>query len=219
MVLTLRRCLVQSSSVTGERQIIPMSSRRFVLAAAAGIIGSNPGPVTSRPLPGLLAPGPASAYRAQLADFGRLIGHWKMSIETYRPDGSVLQRIKGTWDFGWILEGRAVQDVFVTFPTHPDPSSHLSPSIGEHGTTVRMYDPALDAWQVTYFGPRHDLIAAFVARRQGADMVLERKEPNGDLTHWVFDRIESGSFRWRALTSSDGGATWKLDQTMIGTRG
>ncbi len=62
----------------------------------------------------LTAPGPDRAYAQPLMDFGRLVGHWRMRIETFDERGSIHQKITGVWDFGWILRGRAIQDVFVT---------------------------------------------------------------------------------------------------------
>lgn len=81
-----------------------------------------------------------------------------------------------------------------------------------------MCDPQNDSWAITYFGPKHHLSAASTARRRGAAIVLKRRENDGELTHWIFDEIGARRFRWRAMSSKDHGASWQLDELMIGTR-
>lgn len=158
----------------------------------------------------LVAPPPAAAAVPPLADFGRLIGSWKMRSHTFGPAGAPAHAREALWTFSWVLQGRAVQDVFAVI----DPGGGYS----EYGTTVRMYRPSCDCWSVTYFGPKHELSVSFVAARKGTDMVMRRSEANGDYTRWVFDSISQNHFRWRALTSRDRGRSWRLDQVMSGER-
>src|SRR5881296_1309751 len=104
-------------------------------------------PGLSRPHPlwtidGLGAEGPFPDFKEKLALFGQFVGDWVIEEARYpRPHGLEL-RSQGEIHFGWILDGRAVQDVFMT----RDPDTGRAVPIG---TTVRFYDPKLDAWQST----------------------------------------------------------------------
>lgn len=58
-----------------------------------------------------------------------------------RPDGTRVKG-KGEWHWGWVLDGRAIQDVWIA---HNDVSQSNAP-ITEWGTTLRFYDPKTDVW-------------------------------------------------------------------------
>src|SRR2546422_658028 len=76
-------------------------------------------PRMSRPHPlwtidGLGAEGPFPDFKEKLALFGQFVGDWVIEEARYpRPHGLEL-RSQGEIHFGWILDGRAVQDVFMT---------------------------------------------------------------------------------------------------------
>jgi hypothetical protein len=55
---------------------------------------------------------PAPDRADALALYGRFIGDWDADIATYTPDG-VRHHGQGEIHFDWILEGRAIQDVWM----------------------------------------------------------------------------------------------------------
>ena len=174
-----------------------------------------PSPATALDL--LAAAGPAAEHRAELMQFGRLVGLWNLDIRLYDGAGHETRHAKGKWEFGWVLEGRAVQDVFIVYgPSKGSPAAAATPS--EYGTTLRVYDHQIGGWRVVYSGPLHGQMLQFIGRQVGEDLVLQRQEEDGALTHWTFSAIRSGSFRWEATTSRDGGRTWTTDQVMLATR-
>src|SRR5438132_13016604 len=48
--------------------------------------------------------------------FDRLVGTWDADFSFYRADGSVFHK-KGELLFGWVMDGHAVQDVWIGYPT------------------------------------------------------------------------------------------------------
>ena len=54
-------------------------------------------------------------------------------------------------------------------------------------------------------------------RPAGGDIVLISDEDDPQL-RWRFTDIEANSFRWRAESSRDAGATWEPDEEMVATR-
>jgi len=164
----------------------------------------------------LHAPGPNTEHRDKLMQFGRLVGRWDLDVIYYGEDGKITRRTPGEWLFGWALEGRAVEDVWIVPPRAQRPEG--GPPPGEYGVTLRFYDPRIDAWRSTWHGPVNGIVWPFIARQEGDEMVLARTEDDGSLTRWIFSQIEERSFHWRAVTSRDGGKTWRLEQEMFATR-
>lgn len=161
----------------------------------------------------LVAPGPHPDHAAELNMFGRLIGSW--DIEWSAPPGEPqLETPRGELHFGWVLGGRAVQDVWIV-PGRGLPGSGRRP--GFYGTTVWFYDPELGAWRSTWVEPVSGRVRRFIGRPDGAAIVLLSDEDDPQL-RWRIDRITAQSFRWSSESSRDGGRTWTHDEQMLATR-
>ena len=72
--------------------------------------------------------------------FDRLVGKWDADFTFYRADGSVFHK-KGELLFGWVMDGRAVQDLWIGYPTEGQKERTI-------GTTIRFFDTALKQWRV-----------------------------------------------------------------------
>lgn len=166
------------------------------------------------------APDPALAEKLKL--FGQFIGDWEFDLVSIQDDG---KRVKGggQWHFGWVLDGRAIQDVWIA----RDDTSRPDAPISEWGSTTRFYDAKTDTWRVVWAGPRRGSLMAFVAKQLNDEIVMEvdyvqalpRMNPaDGPPIHrgqWIFDQIKPSSFHWRSVISHDGGKTWQLTSEMF----
>ena len=66
----------------------------------------------------------------------------------------------------------------------------LLPVTGDwYGTTLRVYDPGLDAWHILWSNPATQLYTRQIGRARGADIVQEGKHESGALLRWSFTRI------------------------------
>jgi hypothetical protein len=160
----------------------------------------------------------ASHPRASLADklqlFGQFVGSWNVEITNFRPDGS-LETVEGEWHFGWVLDGRAIQDVWIA----PKRSLRAgNEEIGEYGATIRFYDAKIDAWRSTWIGPARGWVLPFIARQIKDEIVLEGDFAPNPSRKWIFSDITVDSFHWRAIESSDGWLTLRKVQEMFATR-
>ena len=156
----------------------------FILIAAMTI----PSAIAQSTFPALLANGPDAKYRAKLQLFGQFAGSWTFEGTEYRDDGSK-PRDKGEIHCQWVLEGRAIQDVFL----ETSRSDH-EPLL--YGTTIRFYDPKTDAWTVTWINPGAAVVRRFVGRKSGSEIVMEGNAEDGTPIRWVFSDIEPCSFHW-----------------------
>jgi hypothetical protein len=160
----------------------------------------------------LVADGPHPAHAGALMLFGQFVGEWDVDWAAYDEDGGQTMTERGEWIFGWVLEGRAVQDVWII----PERARRARPDEpeGEYGTTIRFYDPRRNLWLVTWSGPVGGARRTFIARRSGDEIVLEGRTDDGLPLRWVFSEIEPDSFRWRSISSGDGGETWRMCEEM-----
>ncbi len=158
----------------------------------------------------------ASAPLEELAEklhlFGQFVSSWDARVVNYKPDGST-QILEGEWHFGWVLEGRAVQDVWIA--PKRDLRSAGETAGGDFGATIRFYDAKIDAWRSTWIGPIKGLVIPFIARQINAEIVLEGSLNTGLEKKWIFSHITKDSFRWRSMESADGWATESKVQEMF----
>src|SRR6266568_3314755 len=80
---------------------------------------------------------------------------------------------------------------------YPQPDGREIPS----GTTIRYYEPKIDAWHSIWISPKQGIVQSFVAREEGEEIVLRGETKEGYPEHWIFSEITPASFRWRALES------------------
>ena len=57
-----------------------------------------------------------------------------------------------------------------------------------YGTTLRIYDPNLDAWRILWNDPATDFFAQQIGRARGNDIVQEGQDPRGGAMRWTFVR-------------------------------
>lgn len=165
---------------------------------------------------GLLASAPLSAMAEQLHLYGQFIGDWDLLVTQYLPDGTTTSR-RGEWNFRWVLEGRAVQDMFIV-PARGDRGRAPPDKKESYGTTLRIYDPERDSWEITYVDPVYAAVFRMTARVENGEIVQKGVDRNGHTYRWVFFDIHPDSFRWRSEVMQDGGTTWRKEQDFRATR-
>lgn len=150
----------------------------------------------------LNAGGPDKIDRDKLMLFGQFVGDWEIrECKTLDRDGN-WKTAKGELHWGWILDGKALQDVWIGVP--------------DMGTTVRFYDSNKDIWYSTWISPKQGIVRVFTGNKVGNDIVLETRESSEKFMKWIFFDIQQNSFRWRAERSDDSGKTWlKVEEMTI----
>jgi hypothetical protein len=171
--------------------------------------------------PALLAPG-AAADRAQaLQLYGWLVGHWNIEVQAFDAGGKQY-RSCGEIHAGWVLEGRAIQDVWL-IPPRRERTATLNPAdypvTGPwYGTTLRVCPPQLDAWHIYWIDPVTVFQARMLGRASGSDIVQEGTLENGTRLRWSFSYRRPESFRWTGEASMDGGQSWMLQVDIAARR-
>jgi Domain of unknown function (DUF4440) len=183
-----------------------MKNRTWILGA--WILFASISLSAEQEIGGLGASGPAPDLADKMMLFGQFVGDWECDVVLRLPNGS---KVNGScdWHFGWTLEGRAIQDVWIAHYRDAGSDNRAR----AYGTTVRWYDPKADVWQIVWINAQQNSAHTFRARQIGAEIVLD----GTDTPHpyrWIFSEITPQSFHWRSEDSSDGGKTWTIGQEM-----
>ncbi|MEI7037644.1 hypothetical protein [Fulvimonas yonginensis] len=130
----------------------------------------------------LMAPGPAADRADAMDTYGWLVGDWVFDARVVL-DGRATPVEGGRIHAAWVLEGRAIQDVWIL------------PGVFA-GTTLRVYDPGLDAWHILWSDPLRQYYNRQLGRRHGDAIVQEGNDASGTGTRWSFLDRAPDRFRW-----------------------
>jgi hypothetical protein len=121
--------------------------------------------------------------------YGKLIGEWELEwVEHEGTDNE--RRVRGEWIFSRILDGMAVQDLFIV-PSRTERNINPQPD-GEYGTTVRIYNPRTHHWDI-YYGCTGQAFR-LEGKREG-DSVVHTEVSEGKMK-WIISNITETGFRW-----------------------
>lgn len=152
---------------------------------------------------GLQAVGPHPSLGEQAQVFGRFVGVWDGEYTEFSKDGKTIHS-SGEWIFGWIMDGRAIQDLFIIHPSAARKERYI-------GTTVRYFEPKSGTWSVTFIDPENGSVASFTGGAvEDGRIVLHSQNKDGKESRWSFDEIRPDSWVFRDEETSDGGKTWRL---------
>lgn len=140
--------------------------------------------------------------------YGWLIGSWELDVLHYGSEVPA-PNLKGEAHFRWILEGRAVQDVWI-MPRLSERGAQLTKTNNTYGTTLRVWDPTLQAWRVTWINPVTGNRNELLGRGIGSDIVQIGALADGTPIRWIFSEITPDSFLWSGETLNADGNSWKL---------
>jgi hypothetical protein len=153
--------------------------------------------------------GPAADRVEEMTLYGWMVGDWEMDYAYNLSDGTI-RRGHGSIHSGWVLQGRAIQDIWRIPGRTPgvpdDPAESWM-----HGTTLRIYDPGIDAWHIIWSDPVKQYYSRQLGRARGDDIVQEGVDADGTSVRWTFTERTPESFHWIGERSADGGKTWRLE--------
>jgi hypothetical protein len=183
---------------------LPVVASTMVGIAAAATAGA---PMTDPRLEmatALEAASPHPSLGAQAEVLGRLVGAWDVEYTDFRKDGTTRHRT-GELHFGWVLDGRVLQDLWVVDPSGTSKEREVY-------TDLFYFEPKSGSWHVASVDPYEASVATFAGGVLGDNrIVLESHDlvPN-ETRRWSFNDISPSSLVFRDEASSDGGKSWTL---------
>lgn len=152
----------------------------------------------------LSAPGPHPSLGDEARVWDRFVGAWDCDYTFFLEDGGV-RRSRGELEFGWVMDGRAIQDIWITYPKEAGKERGI-------GTSLRFFDNKSKTWQVVFISPAYSAVLKVRGGTEGDRIVLRGVDDEGSMLRWSFNDIKPDSFTWRGEKSRDGGKTWKLEE-------
>ena len=159
-------------------------------------------PLSSSFIDALMASGPAADRAERLSLYAFLVGQWEMDAVFHLDDGAS-RKSRGEIHAAWVLAGRAIQDVWIV-PARDGSAPSLPDGRSFFGTTLRIYDPGIDAWHILWNDPVQQAYGHQIARPQGRDIVQEGTYGEGIKIRWSFCEITGNSFHWRGERWDEG---------------
>jgi hypothetical protein len=162
----------------------------------------------------LTSEGPFEPLASELETFGRFVGSW--DLRWSRPgDAEAPTEALGELHFGWILGGRAVQDVWIV-PGRDSGKAGEGP-YAFWGSTIRFFDADLGAWRSTWVEPVSGRVRKFIGRTVDGEIHLISTD-EAPFLRWRFTDISDDRFVWLGEYSSDEGRSWLVEERMVATR-
>jgi len=152
----------------------------------------------------LASPNPNPALGEEAQTFDRLVGSWDADFTFHADDGTVRHK-KGELHFGWVMDGRAVQDLWIGYPAEGQKDRSI-------GTTIRFFDSKIKQWRIVFINPQFNYVVTTQGGREGDRIVLRGTDTDGLPIRWTFREITTASFHWQGEKSHDGGKTWKVEE-------
>jgi hypothetical protein len=149
--------------------------------------------------------------------YGWLVGSWELDVLRYRGIDVSSQKLTAEAHFGWVLEGRAIQDVWI-MPRVSDRSSDSDHMNNMYGTTLRVWDPEIQAWRIRWINPVRGHEERQTGRRMGDEIVQIGARADGTSTRWRFTEITPDSFHWIGEALEADGKTWKTEGEFLARR-
>jgi hypothetical protein len=153
--------------------------------------------------------GPPADRAKDMDLYGWLIGSWEMDTVHHLDDGTI-QKSTGEIHFGWVLEGRAIQDIWIR-PKRPAPSIM-------YGTTLRIFDPGIEGWHIIWTDPLNQDYSRQIGRAEGKDIVQIGDDSRGLQTRWRFTEITADSFHWIGEERSSESDPWQVTYEHLARR-
>ena len=165
------------------RHLVGIFFGLIALAANSGVPLTHAGPNENAP--------------PEVKQFGQLAGHWSCVSETRQADGT-FKTVPGiaTWSWYYILEGYAVQDVWL-----PDRQQNAQAPMG---TNIRTYDAVNGWWDVVWSTQQAPAFERYRAsyRNNELHMFAERPANGGFPRHLM--RVTFLDWRYEASGLTDG---------------
>ena len=169
-------------------------------------------------LEALSAEEPHPALKPKLRLYGQFIGSWRVDADFWALDGSDHWSAVGEVHFHWVLQGAAIQDLFI-IPARKLRGSHYAKKPWHrYGSTFRWYDPRIDAWRISFFDPLRSVQMEQIGRAVGDEIHQIGDDPSGLVRRWRFTQITDRAFVWLGEVSWDRGEHWMLELKMDAKR-
>jgi len=149
--------------------------------------------------------------------YGWLCGSWNLDVLHYRAIDVSARGITGEVHAARVLEGRAVQDVWI-MPRRDERTADPDRGMDMYGTTLRSWDSSIGAWRIAWTNPVSNHREEQIGNWNGRDILQTGERADGTKTRWTFTDITNESFHWRGEALYPGQSAWTLEGEFLARR-
>jgi hypothetical protein len=149
--------------------------------------------------------------------YGWLCGSWDLVVLRYRGVDVSAQGLTGEVHAARVLEGGAVQDVWI-MPPRSRRQKTSDPTMNMYGTTLRSWDASIQAWRIAWTNPIRSHREEQIGAWNGRDILQTGARADGTKTRWTFTEITADSFHWRGEALYPNATDWVLEGEFLATR-
>ncbi len=164
----------------------------------------------------LVSSGRSAEIPENFDTYGWLVGSWDLDVVYYWANVAG-RGLKGELHASWVLEGRAIQDLWI-MPRIADRTPSLDKTTNMYGTTMRVWDSSIQAWRITWFNPVVCAEERLIGRSVDNDIVQLGCRADGTPSRWRFTEIRRDSFHWIGEFLQHNGNTWTLAGEFLARR-
>jgi len=151
------------------------------------------------------ADAPHAEAPAPLSHFAPMIGRWVITDWSPNETGAWIEGSGADWDFAYVMDGWAVQDVWVK----PGRATAVDdPSQRTIGTNVRLWDDANDRWKMSWIRTSAGEPQTWYAQSTAEEIVMTLTLPGQDAPRRriTFYDMTGETFDWRMEAAGEDGA-------------
>ena len=149
--------------------------------------------------------------------YGWLCGSWDLEVLHYRGIDVAARGLMGEVHAGRVLEGRAVQDVWI-MPRRPNIAAVLDRGMNMYGTTLARGTRRFKAWRIAWTNPVSGHREEQVGRWNGRDILQEGTRAGRHEDAVDLHGDHGNSFHWRGEALYPDNETWTLEGEFIAKR-
>ncbi|KAA3660389.1 MAG: hypothetical protein DWQ10_06760, partial [Calditrichaeota bacterium] len=151
--------------------------------------------------------------------FGQLAGVWHCVNHAWF-NGRWVSGWPATWAWKYVLDGFAVQDLWFQ---HEDNFPPVAPRRGRDlsGTNLRMYNPALGKWEMTWFANGANSSSYFTATFENGEIIMIPTHTSVNpkqKSRIIFSNITKDHFDWRREVYDEDKKEWRTTSKITATR-
>ena len=161
---------------------------------------------------GLISEAPDS-ISDKIAQWGKLVGNWDIVVDMLDEEGNVAQSFDAEWNWFYIMNGLAIQDVFIL----PRRAENIDPSNYFIGTGIRVYDDKNKKWQTTWIDTSTKKIEMREAASSDKEIIIIQDSEDGSKLKYTYYDMNDNTFRWKQESMNNSGG-WKVTQTVVAKR-
>ncbi|MEX0315960.1 MAG: hypothetical protein AB3N18_17405 [Allomuricauda sp.] len=146
--------------------------------------------------------------------WGQLVGDWDIVVDMLDDSGEIQQSFSGEWNWFYIMNGMAIQDVFI-LPKRKDSKDQGNQF---YGVGLRIYNEKLDKWQTAYVDTSNRQIDVGEAVSTKEKITLFETNDKKEKIRITYFDFQENTFRWQQEVFNEDQKAWQVTQLIRATR-